>query len=306
MWGLTIDNRGERPVGLKAVGAVDTRVKRYPAVPHVDDAPPALLEEGHLWVQELLDGAHLRFQLRDTGEIRFGDRDRTWRGDDVPLAYEHAVEHVRTELDRGALRAAVDDVDSVVFFGEAMHRQGIDYDWHRTPSVLGFDVWDADREQFLPPDAVERVFMRLGLEPINTFRKEVRASDFGANADEVPESAWRDGPAAGLFVRNKTGGRATVPNPDVEWDAPVEPLDGTPEALAARLATDDRFRRAAADLESGDRPVTHERLFERVFREILRATHQRLEHGRTDVDPAALRSAVAARAQAWLAGSRYA
>lgn len=278
-------------------------MKRYPAVPDVDDAPRALLEEGHLWVQELLDGAHLRFQLRASGEVVFGDRERTWRGDDVPLAYQHAVEHVRTELDREALRAAVDDVESVVFFGEAMHRQSIDYDWHRVPSVLGFDVWDADREQFLPPDAVERVFMRLGLEPINTFRKEVRASDFGADAAEIPASAWRDGPSAGLFVRNKTGARATFPNPDLEWDATVEALDGTPEELAARLATDERFRRAAAALESGDRPVTHERLFEHVFREILRANHRRLEHGRTDVEPSALRSAVAARAQAWLAGS---
>ena len=31
-------------------------MKQYPAIPTVGDAPDELLEGGHLWIQELLDG----------------------------------------------------------------------------------------------------------------------------------------------------------------------------------------------------------------------------------------------------------
>jgi hypothetical protein len=273
-------------------------VKSYPPVPHVDDVPE-LFEGGHLWLQELLDGAHLRFRLSSSGALRFGDSRRTFRDGEVPLRYRHAVHHVRETLDRGALRAAVDDPASVVFFAEAMHRQSIDYEWHRTPSVLGFDVWDGDAERFLPPDAVERVYERLGLRPVNAFRKEVRASDFDPDSEAIPESAWRDGPAAGLLVRNKTGGRAKLPNPDVETDGDPEPLTVSAEELADRYATDERLRRVASQLDGGG--VAFDPLFEGVVESILRETGERFTHERTAVEPGQLRSAVAARTRQWLA-----
>ena len=131
-------------------------MKRYPPVPHVDSAPEGLFESGHLWVQELIDGAQLRFRLRTSGRLEFGDSRRRF-GDDPPEPYRHAVRHVRETLDREALRSAVDDVETVVFVGEATHRRTIDYEFGRMPSVLGLDVWDADRGAFLPPDGVERV-----------------------------------------------------------------------------------------------------------------------------------------------------
>ena len=48
-------------------GREDVAVKSYPPVPHVDSAPEGFLESGHLWVQELVDGAQLRFRLRESG-----------------------------------------------------------------------------------------------------------------------------------------------------------------------------------------------------------------------------------------------
>lgn len=275
-------------------------VKRYPSVPYVEDAP-ALLDGGHLWVQELLDGAHLRFRMEPSGALRFGDRERVFRDGDVPLAYEHAVRHVRESLDRAALRAAVDDVGSVVFFAEAMHRQAVAYDWLRMPSVLGVDVWNEDSGRFLPPDAVEQIYERLGLEPVNTFEKEVRAADFQPASATFPQSAWRDGPAAGLFLRNKTGGRSKLPNPAVDLDADPAPLTETAEVLAARYADDERLRRVAEVVETREGAVTFESLFDRAFESILRETHVRLDHGQTTVDVGEFRSAVAARCRAWLA-----
>lgn len=272
-------------------------MKRYPPVPHVEDAPADLLDGGHLWLQELLDGAHLRFQLRQSGELRFGDRTRIFDDGSIPEAYDHAVRYVRERLDREALRSAVDDVESIVFFAEAMYRQSVDYAFYRTPPVLGFDVFDADRGRFLPPDGVERVYERLGLRPVNTFEKEVRATDFSVDSESIPESAWRDGPAAGLFVRDKTGNRAKLPNPEIEWDVDPEPLEGTAETLAERYATDSRLDRIAHEADA----VSFETLYGQTLEEIRREIHPRLSHGQTTIDPGEFRAAVAARTRRWLA-----
>ena len=283
-------------------------MREYPSIPSVADAPAELFESGHLWILEKIDGAHLRFQLRESGAIRFGDRDRVY--DDpgaIPAPYEHAVRHVQERLDREALRNAVDDVESVVFFGEATHRQGIDYDWERLPSFLGFDVYSEREEAFRPPGAVQAIFERLGLEPVNAVERELNTRDFDPDSYAIPESAWYDGPAAGVVIRNKRGGRATLDHPDVgEPDTgaadPASP-DPSAEALAAEYATDRRFERLAGELDGRGRDVTFERLYERALTDIVREEHRRLYHGSASVDLPAFRSAVAARTRAFLDGT---
>lgn len=275
-------------------------MKRHPPTPELADAPEALLDGGHLWVQEHLDGPPFRFRLRSTGGIETGDGERRFRDGEVPLPYEHAVRHVREHLDRAALRDAVDDVASVTFLAVAMHRQGVDYDWHRTPSVVGVDVFDADRDRYLPPDGVETVYERLGLESVTTFRKEVRAVDFDPTDATMPDSAYYDGPVAGLLIRDKTGNRAVISNPAVESAVDPEPLSMSAEEAADRYATDRRFRRAARSLEADGRAVTVDALFERTVESVLRAAHDRLLHPESAVEWSAFRSAVAARTRAWL------
>ncbi len=304
-------------------------MRTYPSLPHVDDAPPGLLDGGHLWLQELVDGAQLRVQLRSSGAVRFGDSERVFDDDEIPRLYRHAVRHVRERLDREALLGAVDDPESVVLFTEATVFRSIEYDWDRTPSVLGFDVYDADREAFLPPDAAERVFDRLGLEAVNTFEREVRAVDFRPDDYSIPGSAWRDGPAAGVVVRDKTGGRAMLPNPDVDRgstpdalegiveksreESATEPLEESAEQLAEKLAeqlaTDELLGRVASELGSAAGYVSFDPLFERTMEAIYREAGSRLltdrnatgaDGFRVAVDPGELRAAIAARTRAWL------
>lgn len=274
-------------------------MKSYPAIPHVDEAPPGLLESGHLWLQELVDGGQLRFQLRESGVLRFADSRRPF-GDEAPPPYRHAVRHVRETLDRAALRAAVDDVESVTFVGVSTHRRAVPYDLARTPSVLGVDVWDDDREAFLPPDAVERVFDTLGLATVNTFQREVRATDFDPTPDAIPDSAWYDGPAAGVVLRNKTGDVAVLPNPAVAVDPEFEPLDGDADTVAERLVTDALLRRVVEGLPEGREP-TEDAVFDRVEDALLRGHHGRLEHRETELDRGALSAAIGRRIRTWLA-----
>ena len=141
-------------------------MKQFPSIPRLANAPDRLFETGHIWLLEKVDGANVRFQLQESGLIVVGDRSRVYDDPDaIPTPYRHAVRHIRENLDRQALRRAVDDPTEIVFFGEAMHHHTIEYDWQRTPSFLGFDVWSTSKQQFYPFDAVERIFERLGLTP---------------------------------------------------------------------------------------------------------------------------------------------
>ena len=264
-------------------------MKTYPPVPHVDSASEGLFESGHLWVQELIDGGRLRFRLRSSGRLEFGDDRRTL--ETVPPRYRSAVRHVRETLDRGALRAAVDDVETVTFVAEATYRRAVPYDLAETPPALGLAVLEAGTP--LSPDAVDGIYDRLGLETVPVVDREVRAADFDADPDAVPESAWYDGPAAGIVVRNKTGDRARLPNPELELDYDPEPFEADAATLAERLATDELLERVADRTEA----------FERLFEAVLRRHHGRLLHRETAVDREALRSAVGRRVREWHDGN---
>ncbi|WP_266079684.1 RNA ligase family protein [Haladaptatus caseinilyticus] len=272
-------------------------MKTYPPIPNTDDAPESMFEGGHLWIQEKVDGAHLRFRLQKTGVLRFGNRNRVYEPDSIPTPYQHAVRHIRENVDRSALRSAVDTVESIVFVGEAMHQHTIDYDWSRTPSFLGFDVWSETNERFLSPDRVEAVYGRLGLHPVNTFEKEVRAVDFDPDEYEIPQSKWYDGTAAGAVIRNKTGDHAKLLAADFGEEERRTSIDAPADEIARRYATEKRFERVATKLETDGRPVTVDSLFERTFETVVRENHARLFDETADVDVQAFRSELASLTQ---------
>ncbi|MDJ1430509.1 RNA ligase family protein [Halostagnicola sp. A-GB9-2] len=276
-------------------------MKKFPSIPRVANAPDDLLKEGHLWLLEKVDGANFRFQLRQSGLVRFGDRSRVYDDpDEVPVPYRHAVDHVRENIDREALRNAVDDVEDIVFFGEAMHRHAIEYDWGRTPSFLGFDVWSADAGKFYPLDTAERIFDRIGLRPVNVFERERRARDFDPDSYAIPESKWYDGPAEGVIVRDKRGRRAKLLHPAFREVDETVPVDAPVEALAGRYVTERRLEKVAAKLEDRNRPVNFETLYDRVVTDIVREAHKELYHGSAPVDMESFRSEVGALTRRYL------
>ncbi|WP_424002674.1 RNA ligase family protein [Haloarcula salina] len=276
-------------------------MKQFPSIPHVSDAPDDLFHKGHLWILEKVDGANMRFQLRESGLLRFGDRNRVYEDPNaVPEPYRHAIRDIREGLDRDAFRRAVDNVDSYIFFGEAMHHHVIDYDWERTPSFLGFDVWSADDNRFLSPDVIEGIFDRLGLQSVNAIERERRAQELNPDSYEIPQSVWYDGPAEGVVIRNKRGGRAKLLHPDFQEGDETIPVEGDATALARRYATQQRFRKIAATLEHREQAVTVETLYERTLEDIVREEHKRLYHGTDTIDMGALRSEVAALTRVFL------
>lgn len=265
-------------------------MKQYPAVPALADAP-SVCAEGHLWLQELIDGAQLRFRLID-GVLEFGSARETFDPGNEPLAFGHAVRHVRERFDRGALRAAAATPGDYVFFTEATRRESIDYNWAGMPPVLGFDIWDDGQGAFLPVDETERAFDRLGLEPVNTLRKELPARDFQPDRYALPASAWYDGPAAGVVVRNRNGGRALLRNPAAGGSG--ESLEGSAADLAEQFVTERQVRRVVERLETAGTGVATGRVIECVLERVVREQYSRL-FGDDPIDARAFRSAVATR-----------
>lgn len=303
-----------------------TTMQELPPCPAVDAAPD-VFASGHLWVEELVAGDPLRFRMTDAGFLEFGDAEGVFAHDAIPLRYRHAVRAVRESFARESFQDAVDDPASVTFVCVAVHRREgesegdgptPEYDWARTPSVLGTDVHDADRGRYLPRDTVQAVFERVGLPAVEPIEKELRAADVDPESYPIPDSAWYDGPAAGVVVRNKRGGRGRIVRDRLDSDqeaggecAPAahEPADTDDlEHLTARYVTPNRLARAAGSMERDGTPVTVGSLAERVVETVARETPVRVgdRHSDSSLDPDELRTAALSPARAFLddSGSR--
>ncbi|MFD1644416.1 hypothetical protein [Haloarchaeobius litoreus] len=276
-----------------------------PTTPPLADAPAALLDGGHLWLREHVTGSPLRFQLQPSGVLAFGDDDSEFASDDVPLPYAHAVRHVRERFDREAFRASVDDVASVTFVGVAVDGSGVAYDWVRTPSFLGTEVYDADHGSVLPPDSVASIYEGLGLAPVNALAKEVRAVDFDPEGYAFPDSNWRDGPVAGVLLADKTGHRAVLRNPAVTGgDGAPDTTVTTPDELVERHATDRWLDSVVARLGVSEDELGFDLLFERAVEALAREQVRAFRDGSVDTDEATVRSAMADRVESYLVARR--
>lgn len=283
-------------------------MERYPAVPGVDEVEDGFFAGGHLWVQELVAGEPVRFRVASSGALRVGTRTREFAPEDAPLQLRAAVQSVRDALDMDALREAVADVESVTFFGVATTYDGVPYDWARTPPVVCTDVHDGASDDVLAVDATERALERFGLPGVPVVAKEVHVRDFDAESPSMPESAYYDGPAAGVVVRKKTGERLALPNPDLDRVVPRdEPVPEDAAEAAARTATRERFERAAEAARDTGYGETFDAVYDRVLAAIYREEGDWLlddapsgaATGR-GFDLGAFRDAVAERTNDWL------
>lgn len=281
-------------------------MKPFPPTPSVADASGELLS-GHLWLLELIAGRPLRFQVQDSGLLRVGNAETVYDDPEtIPLPLRQAVAHIRDSLDREVLRAAVDDVEEVTFFGVATTCESVPYDLDSMPPFLGTDVWAADREAFRPPDAADGIFRRLGLEPVNTFERESHARDFNAETYEMPTSAWYDGPPAGVVIRNKQGQRGTLSNPAMAASTAAAESTASESAqsidgLVTTYATPEQIDSLTESLRSDGESVAVDTVTDRLCG-IVGRQHPEAFLGADRLDQAAFRSAVAEQVQRHLHG----
>ncbi|MDZ7687445.1 MAG: hypothetical protein U5J64_01770 [Halobacteriales archaeon] len=142
-----------------------------------------------------------------------------------------------------------------------------------------------------------RAYAAVGLPSLPAVEKEAdaRYTDLDAyTAGEVPSSAFRDGPAVGVLVRDKSGGRGVAwGNKTVETDADTE---ATPDELAQRHATEERIDSTAETLAESDEEPTVEAVLERLLADTVRENYAEMYASEELAVPEKeLRSAVAER-----------
>ncbi|GAB6878209.1 hypothetical protein JCM17823_04830 [Halorubrum gandharaense] len=246
---------------------------------------------------EYVDGSPLRFRVAESGLVEFADAAGAL-DDDVPPRYRHAVRTVRERLDREAVRTALDDPTTVTFAGVATHLRNTDYDWDVMPGFLGTAVHDADREQFLPPDTTQQVFEHVGLAPVRVVDREVRCVDVDPDTYSMPDSAWRDGPAAGVVFTNKAGGRAVLRRSGAESEAGAQSDDagdiGSVDQLFSAVVTDAWLAEVADEFAPESGAVAVDAVVERAVERLGRETRVLEVDGITSASE--IRSALAERA----------
>ena len=274
-------------------------MQSMPDTPPLVDAEPLT---GHLWVQELPTGGQFRFQVANSGRLTFGTADRTFDTvEAVPLSHRRTAMTVSERLNRGALRTALDDPTQITFFGTATRNEGISYNWMALPPFVGIDVWSDTQDGLLAPDAATTVYERLNLPTLPAITKEAPADHTDLTQYEdgtgFPPSAWRDGAAAGILIRDKTGGRAQVCRVDVTDSIPASPPD-TATDLAAQYATSDRIERTVAALRDRGHTPTVDAIRDQLVADVAREVYTNLYHDDDFVvSPDAFHAAVGERVQ---------
>ena len=253
---------------------------------------------GHVWVQELVTGEPLRFRVAESGFVEFGTRNDTF-GSDVPLRFRRGARCVRESIDRSALRGSVGNTESVTFFGTATVYKGLEYDWSDLPAFLGVDVWSDEKDAYLTPDAASSAYESLGLVPLPAFEKETDVGRADLNtyvSGDLPRSRFREAPAAGVLVRDKSGGRGEVRRDVPEKDGERKP----PEEVVSRYVTEDRVQNASNEVEASENEQFEE-VLEKLTEEMVRESYVDLYNGDDPVVPEReIRSAVADHVQRYV------
>lgn len=271
------------------------RMTSFPETPPLSENPQL---SGHLWIQELVTGRRLGFQVAPSGLTSFGTPERSFEGAEVPPQYRRATEGVRENLDLAALRSAVGDADteSVTFFGVATLYEGIEYDWSDLPPFLGVDIWSDEQDAYLSPDAAARAYDSLGLSALPAFEKEASAEYTDLEryvSGEMPASEFRDGAAAGVLVRDKSGGRGESWREEGTESASTEL---SPEEAAGRYVTQERIEETVESLSETEGSPTVEEVIERVVADTAREEYSNIYTDDDCVFPESdFRSAVAER-----------
>jgi hypothetical protein len=274
-------------------------VKQCPETPPLDTADGFT---GHVWVQELPTGGTFRFQVAASGLVTFATPERSFDTvTAVPAPFRRAATTISDRLDLDALQAATDDPERVTFCGIATRNEGVDYDWDSVPAFVGVDVWSQRQGQFLAPDTATSVFERLELPTLPTIETEVVAAhtDLARFHDETefPASEWRAGSAAGVLIRDKSGGRGAAWAVDrAVTDPETEPRSAP--ALAERYATPARIDGTVAALQAEEAPLTVDSIRDRLIADLARESYVDLfPDGAFVASMAEFRSLVAERVQ---------
>ena len=108
----------------------------------------------------------------------------------------------------------MDTNERKIFYGENCVKHTLNYDWEKIPPFLGFDIYDLEKDVFLPQEQVYELYKQLGLETvphIDTIPAWQAKALIALGEKAVPVSAYppKSEPqmlAEGLVFKNQNNG----------------------------------------------------------------------------------------------------
>jgi len=184
--------------------------KRYPKIFgwDKDEVKDIFLDdEDVIVIEEKIDGANFRFMVKD-GKLVFGSR-RTVLDEDASNRknYERMIEYIKSKFDFDLW-----EMEGYIFYGEAMIKHTIMYDYDKLPPFIGFDIYTP--KGWLTHKTKEIMFTSLGIHTVPILQitkakliKEVLQNELLKKKknildDLVPQSKLYKGKAEGLVFKN--------------------------------------------------------------------------------------------------------
>jgi len=158
-----------------------------------------IFNEGTITIEEKMDGANVRFMYDSKQEkLRYGSRKRELS--DTPESelgqFKKFVEFIK--------QINIHDLEpDFIYYAEYMIPHTIQYDWHKVPLLLGFDVYDTTVGKFISEDLAKIYFSDIGIDFVPIIDK-VKAKNITKELleDIIPESRYYNGKAEGVVFKN--------------------------------------------------------------------------------------------------------
>lgn len=171
------------------------------ALGHEENKDIFLNPETIVCIQEKVDGANMRVYIHN-GILIFGSRTQQLTddlGQDTNLQknFIRGVNFVREKLKDKDLTS----LNGKVLFMENMVKHTLNYNWEITPPVLGFDIYDSEKDEYLPWNMSKCLYDDLGIEFVPILRI-CMAKEIGVvNDDMVPISKYTSNRAEGIVFK---------------------------------------------------------------------------------------------------------
>lgn len=193
---------------------------QFESIETVNNARAADFTEGQNVLQEKVDGANFRFAREEIlapeyhttdRDLVFGSRRQIYKNqEDESNAFADAINTVRTTVTGADIKAVEDTYNaegSFIFFGEALFPHTVEYNFEAAPDFIGFSVYDAGSDEYLPVNTAANIYQTLGFEvpQQNTVTADLDELD----ETDIPESEYGPVKAEGIIVTNtETNARA--------------------------------------------------------------------------------------------------
>jgi len=173
--------------------------KTYPKVFRVGHKnTQGIFNKGIIVVEEKLDGANVRW-MYDTSRslFRFGSRKVELTEAKDPGQFRKFVEWLNEHISFSDLE------EDHIYFAEYMIPHTIQYDWDKTPLIIGFDVYNCNTEKFIPLDEAIELFKNIKVPFVPVIDQRPFYEITPDYLDKViPQSKYYNGTAEGVVFKN--------------------------------------------------------------------------------------------------------